>query len=251
MNILFITCDQWRGDSTGYAGHNLVRTPVLDGLAADGTAFLNPYAQAAPCSPARACLYTGLYQMNQRVVRNGTPLSDRFDNIARIARRAGYEPTLFGYTDIAPDPTVRDPDDPDLTTYEGVLPGFTVRVKLPEHEKMWLSWLRANHNLELVDQPHAHLPVSGEGTIGNQPPRYDKDQSQTAFVTGEFIRWLTEQDKGRPWFAHISHLRPHPPFIVPTPYNTMFDPADVDGFVRHPTPDAEAAQHPLMDYALR
>ncbi len=29
---------------------------------------------AAPCSPARACLYTGLYQMNNRACRNGSPL---------------------------------------------------------------------------------------------------------------------------------------------------------------------------------
>ena len=27
MNILFITADQWRGDTTGYAGHPIVRTP--------------------------------------------------------------------------------------------------------------------------------------------------------------------------------------------------------------------------------
>ncbi|MBN9310905.1 sulfatase-like hydrolase/transferase, partial [Devosia sp.] len=71
MNILFITADQWRGDSTGYAGHPVVRTPNLDALAAEGTAFLRHYAQAAPCSPARAALYTGLYQMNNRVCRNG------------------------------------------------------------------------------------------------------------------------------------------------------------------------------------
>ena len=87
LNVLFITADQWRGDSLGVAGHPLVRTPHIDALAAEGTAFLNHYANAAPCSPARACLYTGLYQMTNRVVRNGAPLADRFDNIARAARR--------------------------------------------------------------------------------------------------------------------------------------------------------------------
>src|SRR5688572_22616835 len=169
-NILFITADQWRGDSTGYAGHPLVKTPTLDALAADGVAFLNHFGQAAPCSPARACLYTGLYQMNNRVVVNGAPLADRFDNVAKAARRAGYDPTLFGYTDVAPDPTVRDPNDPDLSTYEGVLPGFTTRLKLPEHEKPWLSWLRAQ-GLELRDHHHAHLPVGADRRIiGNAPP---------------------------------------------------------------------------------
>src|SRR5690606_13062863 len=148
----------------------------------------NHYAQAAPCSPARACLYTGLYQMNNRVCRNGTPLSERFDNIARAARRAGYEPTLFGYTDVSPDPAGRPPKDPDLTSYEGVLPGFNVRLKLPEEQRAWLSWLRAQ-GLDLPDAHIAETPVGvAVSSYSNAPPRFGKDQTQTAFVTDEFIR---------------------------------------------------------------
>lgn len=247
-NILLITADQWRGDTLGYAGNSVVKTPVVDALAAEGTAYLRHFSQAAPCSPARACLYTGLYQMNNRVVRNGTPLAARFDNVALAARRAGYDPTLFGYTDVSLDPTGKAPDDPDNTTYESVLPGFTTRVKLPEHEKPWLSWLRVQ-GLELHDHARAHLPVGmPPGTVSNAPPAYGKDQTQTAFITGEFVRWLGEQDK--PWFAHVSYLRPHPPFVVPAPYNKMYRPEDVPGFHRAPSLADEAAQHPLMDYAL-
>src|SRR3569623_2042350 len=105
LNILFITADQWRGESQGVAGHPVIRTPNFDALAADGTALLNHWSNAAPCSPARACLYTGLYQMTNRVVRNGTPHAHRHDNIALAARRVGYSPTLFGYTDQSADPT--------------------------------------------------------------------------------------------------------------------------------------------------
>lgn len=251
MNILLITADQWRGDSVGYAGNPLTRTPNVDALSRDGTTFLRHYAQAAPCSPARAGLYTGLYQMNNRVCRNGSPLGARFDNLALAARRAGYDPTLFGYTDVSPDPTVLPPGDPDLTTYEGVLPGFTTRVKLPEHEKAWLSWLRAQ-GLELIDHEHAHLPVGAPpGTVSSAPPAYSKDQTQTAFLTDEFIRWLGEQDSGTRWFAHVSYLRPHPPFVVPEPFNTLVSPDEIGAFRRATTPDDEAAIHPLLDFALR
>lgn len=250
MNILFITADQWRGSATGYAGHPHVRTPNLDMLAAEGVAFLNHYSQAAPCSPARAALYTGLYQMNNRVVRNGSPLADRFDNIAKAARRAGYDPTLFGYTDVSLDPTGRAPADPDLTTYEGVLPGFTTRAKLPEHERPWLSWL-GRQGLKFGDNTEAHLPVGAvPGRITSAPPAYSADQTQTAFLTGEFLRWLDEQVGERPWFAHLSYIRPHPPFIVPAPYNTMFAPDAVDGFARADDRLAEAKSHPLMNYFL-
>ena len=104
MNLLLVTLDQFRGDCLSAAGHRVVRTPNLDRLAASGVRFARHYSQAAPCSPGRACLYTGTYQMNNRVVANGTPLDDRLDNLARAARRAGFDPTLFGYTDQGVDP---------------------------------------------------------------------------------------------------------------------------------------------------
>src|SRR5688500_4279208 len=64
VNVLFITLDQFRGDCLSSAGHPLVRTPNLDELAAHGVRLSRHYSQAAPCSPGRAALYTGTYQMN-------------------------------------------------------------------------------------------------------------------------------------------------------------------------------------------
>jgi arylsulfatase A-like enzyme len=226
----------------------LVKTPNVDALAAEGVTFLNHYANAAPCSPARACLYTGLYQQTNRVVRNGTPHAHRFDNVALAARRAGYAPTLFGYTDQSADPTVVPAGDPRLLTYEGVLPGFDVRIKLADDEKPWLSWLRAQ-GVDFPSRKLAHLPVGGTGRINNAAPGYSAAQTQTALLAGEFIRWQGEQD-GK-WSAHLSFLRPHPPFVVPAPYNTMYSPDEVGDFRRASTPEGDAAVHPLVALAHR
>ncbi len=57
-NILLITADQWRADCLGVAGHPIVKTPNIDLLAEEGVRFARHFAQAAPCSPARASLYT-------------------------------------------------------------------------------------------------------------------------------------------------------------------------------------------------
>ncbi len=247
-NILVITADQWRGECLSAAGHACVKTPNVDALAAEGVLFRRHYAGAAPCSPARASLYTGLYQMNHRVCRNGSPLDARFDTLALVARRAGYDPTLFGYTDTAPDPRRLDRNDPHLTTYEGVLPGFTVRQLLPEHERPWLSWLQARGHGDATDLSVHRPRGKGLPEISNAPPAYSSDETQTAFLTGEFTRWLGEQE--RPWFAHISFLRPHPPFTVPEPYNTMFTPADGPAFARQPSREDEAALHPYLAYDL-
>lgn len=246
-NILLITADQWRADSLGAAGHPNVRTPHVDRLARDGTRFAQHYAQAAPCSPARACLYTGLYQMTNRVLRNGTPLDARHDNMALAARRAGYDPTLFGYTDQSADPRHLPANDPWLRTYEGVLPGFSVRLRVDEEEAVYLSWLKLR-GVTVPDggYPDVHVPVGAPADPPSAaPPVYGPDETQTAFLTDEFIRWLSEQGGTRPWFAHISFLRPHPPFIVPEPYASMVAPDDVPA-----TAVAGGPAHPLTGHLL-
>ncbi|MGR9170294.1 alkaline phosphatase family protein [Rhizobium sp. KDH_Rht_773_N] len=247
-NVLIVTADQWRGDCLSSVGHACVRTPNVDALAKEGTLFRRHYAGAAPCSPARATLYTGLYQMNHRVCRNGSPLDRRFDNLALAARRAGYDPTLFGYTDTAPDPRDMDANDPHLTTYEGVLPGFSVRQLLPEHERQWLSWLRSRGHADAVSRD-VHIPVgSTAGEISSAAPAYSRDETQTAFLTGEFVRWMGEQDA--PWFAHLSFLRPHPPFSVPEPFNCMFKPGEGPAFARAADRETEQQGHPYLAYAM-
>lgn len=246
FNVLLITADQWRGDCIGAVGHPLVKTPAIDALAADGLLFRNHYCQAAPCAPARASLLTGLYQMNHRVCRNGTPLDARHDNIALAARRLGYDPVLFGYTDSAVDPRGCDPNDPRLLTYEGVLPGFTQRQALDEASGTWLSWLRRKG----VDVPERgldiYLPAEGPADPPNgAPARYPAELSEAAFLTERFLDYSDEMGTA-PWFAHVSFLRPHPPFIAPEPYNRMYDPASLPDFVRAESLEAESASHPFL-----
>ncbi|BCW90032.1 Multifunctional alkaline phosphatase superfamily protein [Alphaproteobacteria bacterium SO-S41] len=214
MNILLITLDQFRGDCLGVAGHPIVQTPHLDRLAREGLRLARHYSQAAPCGPGRACLYTGTYQMNNRVVANGSPLDARFDNIALAARRAGYEPTLFGYTDQAVDPRVTSgPDDARLRSYEGVLPGFAIGCDLPAGEPVaWTSWLR--------DQGYDVSDDAAEA-YGSEPVR-PAEVSQSAFLTDRFLDWMRGQT--RPWFAHLSQLRPHPPYKAAGHFSTMYDP---------------------------
>ncbi|TRC88052.1 alkaline phosphatase family protein [Mesorhizobium sp. WSM4310] len=251
-NVLLITCDQWRGDCVSAAGHPVVKTPNADALAAEGVLFKQHYGGAAPCSPARACLYTGLYQMNNRVCRNGSPLDARHGNIAQHARGIGYDPTLFGYTDVSLDPRLLASGDPRLKTYEGVLPGFTVRQLLPEHQKQWLSWLKQQGIDASAGSPDIHRPAGEEDddSVTQAPPIYSKDHTPAAFLAGEFIRWLGEQEQATPWFAHLSFISPHPPFIVPEPYNTLYDPADGPAFHRAESWRAEAQGHPYLAYDL-
>jgi arylsulfatase A-like enzyme len=234
VNVLFVTLDQLRSDTMGVAGHPLVRTPTLDAIAADGVRFARHYSQAAPCSPGRAALYTGTYQMNNRVVANGTPLADRFDNVARVARRRGFDPTLFGYTDIGLDPLVADgPMDPRLDAYDGVLPGFSIGLQLPEDQSPWLRWL---------EDLGYDVPASWIDALRGEPGR-PAGHSHSAFLTDRFLAWLGAQPSG--WFAHVSYLRPHSPYAAAGEYSSLYDPDDV------PMPIERAADvHPMHDSVL-
>lgn len=234
MNILLITLDQFRGDCLSAAGHPVVRTPQLDRLAAQGVRLARHYSQAAPCGPGRACLYTGTYQMTNRVVANGTPLDARFDNIAHAARRAGYVPTLFGYTDQSVDPReTAGPDDARLESYEGVLPGFALGELLrPGRPTAWLDWLRwLGHD----------VPGDWRAALAGEPAR-PAAHSLTAYLTDRFLEWLPAQ-RG-PWFAHLSHLRPHEPFAAAGAFAAMYDPATIPPPIA-PAPDAPAFQQRL------
>jgi arylsulfatase A-like enzyme len=235
LNLLLVTLDQFRGDCLSAAGHRVVRTPNLDRLAATGVRFARHYSQAAPCAPGRACLYTGTYQMNNRVVANGTPLDDRLDNLARAARRAGFDPTLFGYSDQGVDPRlVRSPGDPRLSSYEGVLPGFKVGLDLTGEHTIWTEWLR--------DLGH-DAPEGVHGALQTEPDR-PEEVGVSAFLTNCYLDWLERQD--RPWFAHLSYLRPHPPYAAAGRWARAFHPDDVDLPIK-PAPH----RHRLHEAALR
>lgn len=257
-NILLVTLDQFRGDCLGVAGHPLVRTPTLDRLATQGVRFASHYANAAPCAPSRASLLTGLWQMNHRVTSNGAPLEDRLPTLSRLLRRVGYDPTLFGYTDTSLDPSTLDAEDPRRTRWAEAMNGFTVEVLLDDFVAPWLDWL-AGHGYEVpgpgepatdIYRP-AEVEVP-EGRGATWPPaRYGADHTESAFITERAIDWLRRPGRGdEPWCAHLSYLRPHPPYLAPAPYHDMFDPADVPPAVRHATPADEGATHPFLAGAL-
>ena len=234
-NVLLITLDQFRGDCLSAAGHPVVRTPNLDALATAGVRLGQHYSQAAPCGPGRACLYTGTYQMNNRVVANGTPLDARFDNVAMMARRAGYSPALFGYTDQSIDPReATGPDDPRMQTYTGVLPGFDAVLALDDDHVPWREWL-ASLGYEVGNA------IDMLRSEGDRPVEH----SVSSFVSEAAITWLGEQSRDEPWFAHLSYLRPHPPYAAAGEFAAMYDPADV------PMPIEPVAEpHPFHAIAM-
>ncbi len=249
-SILFITADQWYGPCLSALNHPCVRTPHLDALAADGVIFRNHFAQCSPCGPSRASLLTGLYLMNHRSSRNGTPLDERHTNVALEARKAGYDPILFGYTDTSLDPRGLSPSDPRLKSYGGILPGMSVGVHMTEDLRPWRAELKAK-GYAVSKAPMDIYNAAGRtpGPDGGQRPypAYRAEDSDDAFIADHVLRHLS-MHVGEPWFVHAVFPRPHPPMIAPAPYNTMYRRDEMPPPRRLGNPAEEARQHPYLAY---
>jgi arylsulfatase A-like enzyme len=66
-NIIFILTDDQRADSLGCMGNNIIKTPNIDKLAADGVLFENASVNSAICTPSRCCFFLGQYERKHGV----------------------------------------------------------------------------------------------------------------------------------------------------------------------------------------
>jgi arylsulfatase A-like enzyme len=97
-NILFFLIDDQRNDTLGCAGHPLLKTPVVDELAAQGVRFKNAFVTTSICAASRASILTGLYETTHGFTF-GTP-HIRKDHgrmtYPAVLRRAGYRTGFIG-----------------------------------------------------------------------------------------------------------------------------------------------------------
>jgi arylsulfatase A-like enzyme len=254
INVLLITADQMRADSLSAARHPLVRTPNLDRLAAEGTRFTRHFGQCPPCGPSRTSLLTGMYQMNHRSVRNGTPLDAGFTNLAEMARTVGYVPWLIGYTDTTMDPRRFHPRDPRAGRYEELLPGIMQYAPGSEEGSGDTDWRRYLRDLGYANwnRPYQQQAVSAADAAKGPsfaPSLIKAEHSDTAYTADRAARFF-RQNQAEPWFLHVSFLRPHPPFIAPEPWNAMYRLEDVPDFHALPGIEDERRLHPFMPFRL-
>ena len=87
--------DQGWGD-VGYMGHPVLKTPVLDDMAAHGLRFDRFYAAAPVCSPTRGSVLTGRHPNRFGCFSWGYTLRPEEVTLAEALHRAGYVTGHFG-----------------------------------------------------------------------------------------------------------------------------------------------------------
>ncbi len=95
-NLLILYADQWRGSALACAGDPVVRTPALDGLAAQGVRVPHAYTVNPLCTPSRSSLVTARYPHATGVIGNNIRLPEAEVGFAQVLAAAGYRTGYIG-----------------------------------------------------------------------------------------------------------------------------------------------------------
>lgn len=101
-NILFIIADDIGYGDLGSYGAKLVKTPVLDRLAAQGCRFTDAHSPASTCTPTRRAFLTGTYSWRQQPGSGIAPgdapasITPGTPTVASLLKQAGYTTGVVG-----------------------------------------------------------------------------------------------------------------------------------------------------------
>ena len=117
-NIIYILVDDLGyGDLSCY-GQQILKTPNIDQLAAEGMMFMQHYAGSTVCGPSRASLLTGKHTGHTSVRGNQPPgqlLAPEETTIPEALKSAGYMTGLVGKWGVGHPPP---PDDPAMNGFD-------------------------------------------------------------------------------------------------------------------------------------
>ncbi len=244
-NILLITSDQ-QHDSTLGAVNRTIHTPGLDRLCREGTRFDRAYCPNPTCTPTRASIITGMYPSQHGAWSLGTKLFENVPTVGQLFSQAGYQTSTIGkvhlqplasteqYPSLEAQPTLRDLDF--WRDFHGPWYGFdhveTARMHgdeshVGQHYAIWLeekgldNW--RDYFRPWPDQPGCDRPWDDNGSWSLP--------EELHYSTWTAERTIAQIDKAhaadKPFFCWASFHDPHPPYIVPEPWASMYDPADM------------------------
>ena len=248
MNILFIMYDQLRFDYLSCAGHPTLKTPNFDRVAARGVRFTQAHVQSPICGASRMSFYTGRYTSSHGAQWNGYPLRVGEMTMGDHLRKLGMGCYLIGKTHMIADAEGMDRLGLSPDTVIGARQsecGFDAIIR---DDGLWgegpdgfYDQKRSPYNEYLKekgypsDNPWADFANAGisddEIASGwffmnaDKPANIREEDSETPWLTDRTLEFLAQADE--PFCAHISYIKPHWPYIVPSPYHDMFGPADV------------------------
>jgi arylsulfatase A-like enzyme len=97
-NIIFILTDDHRWDALGFAGNEIIQTPVMDDLARNGIYFANALVTSPVCAASLATILTGMYERTTTFTFQRGNIKDPYINLSypALMKGKGYYTGFFG-----------------------------------------------------------------------------------------------------------------------------------------------------------
>ncbi len=241
-NILLITSDQQHWDTLGVTNPR-ISTPALDRLAGEGARFERAYCNNPLCTPSRATIITGLYPAWHGAWTIGVKLPEDVPTVGDHLQAHGYATTLIGKAHFQPlksadnqvslesQPLLRDLDF--WRGFHGPWYGFghveVARMHADESHagQHYAIWMEEQGFTAWRDyfQP---WPPDPSAPVREHSWDLPAELHYTTWTAERTIASI-ERDvaAGRPFFTWASFHDPHPPYLVPAPWASMYDPADM------------------------
>ncbi len=249
-NILLITSDQQHFSTLG-AVNDKIHTPALDRLCNEGVRFDRAYCPNPTCTPTRASIITGMMPSEHGAWSLGTKLFEDVPTIGGMLGAAGYFTSLIGKAHFQPlasrpgmesiecEPILHDLDY--WRNFHGPWYGFqhveTARMHgdeshVGQHYAIWMEE-KGLANWRDYFRPFGPRP---EGKSDDNDYWKRENRAWTLSEEFHYTRWTGERTiamleqaaaEDRPFFCWSSFHDPHPPYIVPEPWASMYDPADM------------------------
>jgi uncharacterized sulfatase len=236
-NILLITSDQQHWNTLGLDNPE-IQTPNLDRLARQGMLFDRTYCPNPTCTPTRASLLTGQGPSQHGAYTLGTKLMEDKPTMNDAWRANGYRTCLVGKAHFQPlrgteefpsleaYPVLQDLDF--WKSYEGPFYGFedfelarnhTDEAHVGQHYALWMEENGLSNWRDYFSKPTGTMDPQEHKW--NLPEQYHYN-AWIAEKTNDYLKQYKESDQ--PFFLWSSFFDPHPSYLIPEPWDTLYDP---------------------------
>ena len=202
QHIILILTDQQRYDTINALGFPWMRTPNLDRLVREGTAFDNCFVTAPSCVPSRASLFNGYYPHVTGILKNGQLWQKTW--VETLAAQ-GWHCVNLGKMHTIP-----------YDAKAGFHERFVMENKDRYYEGRWFAdeWdkaLVARGQVKPSRERYRDLPDYAQSLGAYDWPL--PKESHADFFLGDLANWWLEtRPKPERLFMQIGFLGPHPPY---------------------------------------
>lgn len=222
-NIILIMTDQQRAGSINAMGAPWMKTPNLDRLVREGTAFSKCFVNSPVCVGARSSLFMGKFPHGTGIFTNFQPWEPTW--VSRLAE-VGYHCASIGKMHINP-----------YDRLGGFHQRFPVENKdrplfLDEHDRAFYDEWDKALKVRRLTKPSRYQRITEdpEGyreAVGCFPWEVDEDMHSDMFIGDTAQWWLEDRKADSPLFLQIGFPGPHPPYDPSPRYLGLYDKADI------------------------